>query len=71
MGNEGERLNLIFGERIKGECLGDKKRIFGKEKKRTFGLLDPEKLIKENQREKKRKEKKREQNPKQKQYYFD
>ena len=38
MENEGEGLNLIFGERIKGEGRKDKRKVLGK-RKSTFGLL--------------------------------
>ena len=70
MGNQGVRLNLVFGKEIKGENQRDKRKILGK-REGTFALLDPEKL-----REKKpeRKEKKGEEErakPKPKQHHFD
>ena len=36
MKNEGGRLNLVFGKRIKGESLKDKRKVLGRGK-RTFG----------------------------------
>ena len=43
MGNEGERLNLVFGERITGEGRKDKRKVLGKRERNfcggTFGLL--------------------------------
>ena len=67
MENEGERLNLVFGERIKGDGGKDKRKFLGKREgtfeERTFGLLNIfEILRKEKTREKReRKEEKEEQ----------
>ena len=72
MGNREGRLNLVFGKRIKGECLWYKKKVLGREK---GGVLlkkkgIPEKLKKE-QGEKRKKRKRREnKNLSQEQYHF-
>ena len=56
MENIGEKLNLVFGERIKGECLWYKRKVLGRDEGDFWLGRIPRK---ENQRKKKRKEKKR------------
>ena len=43
MENGGGRLNLVFGERIKGEGRKDKRKVLGK-REEDFWTFDPEKL---------------------------
>ena len=53
MGNEERRLNLVFGERIKGECWWYKMKVLGREKEGGVLLKkkgNPEKLEKNKER---------------------
>ena len=56
IGNEGGRLNMVFGKEIKGGSLRDKRRSFGRERW-DFWTLNPEKLRENKPERKKRKEK--------------
>ena len=64
MRNEGERLNLVFGKRIKGEGGKDKRKVLGKRERNGdfWGLLDwriLERLEKGEETRGKRKERRR------------
>ena len=72
MGNEGIRLNLVFGKEIKGENRRNKRKVLEERRGLFLAKENPRKRAgDEETREKRREKGKREQNPSQTQHHFD